>query len=86
MSVLPSVLIVCESYTYTCLLYTSYPFGFKTDTMVDVLSKHGYQLAFTTKHDFVHPGDNPLEVSRIIIWPETTLVQFEQRITPKPSH
>lgn len=64
----------------------AYPFGFKTDTMVDVLSKHGYQLAFTTKHDFVHPGDNPLEVSRIIIWPETTLVQFEQRITPKPSH
>lgn len=58
----------------------AYPFGAINDHLLEVLAERQYSLAFTTKHGFVKPGDDPLTLKRIIIWPDTTIEQFEHKL------
>ena len=58
----------------------AYPYGAVNHVLTDVLALRDYQLAFTTKHGLVAQGDDPFRLKRIIIWPGTTLEQFQARM------
>jgi len=60
--------------------YFTYPFGQYKKETIKLLKETGFTMAFTTKIGTVKPGDDPYQLKRHGIDPDTTLQQFKQII------
>ncbi len=60
--------------------YFTYPFGHYTQETIKILKETGFTMAFTTKIGTVRPGDDPYQLKRLGIDPDTTLEQFKKII------
>lgn len=57
-----------------------YPYGDYNQTVRDMVEKAGYRYAFTTKHGSFKIGDDPLQVNRLTIFGNMTLLEFGLRV------
>jgi peptidoglycan/xylan/chitin deacetylase (PgdA/CDA1 family) len=60
--------------------YFAYPFGQYKHKTIDILKETGFTMAFTTKIGTVKPGDDPYQLKRHGIDPDTTLEEFKHII------
>jgi peptidoglycan/xylan/chitin deacetylase (PgdA/CDA1 family) len=60
--------------------YFTYPFGHYKPETIEILKETGFTMAFTTKIGTVHPGDDPYQLKRRGIDPDTTLEEFKKII------
>ncbi|WP_374719578.1 polysaccharide deacetylase family protein [Parageobacillus toebii] len=60
--------------------YFAYPFGQYKQETIDILKETGFTMAFTTKIGTVKPGDDPYQLKRYAIEPNTTLEEFKHII------
>ncbi|MCL6615618.1 MAG: polysaccharide deacetylase family protein [Anoxybacillus ayderensis] len=60
--------------------YFTYPFGQYTDETIRLLKETGFTMAFTTKIGTVKPGDDPYQLKRVGVEPDTTIEQFKKMI------
>jgi peptidoglycan/xylan/chitin deacetylase (PgdA/CDA1 family) len=60
--------------------YFAYPFGQYKQETINILQETGFTMAFTTKTGTVKPGDDPYQLKRYGIGPDTTLEEFKHII------
>lgn len=60
--------------------YFAYPFGQYKQETINILKETGFTMAFTTKVGTVKPGDDPYQLNRRGIGPDTTLEEFKRII------
>jgi peptidoglycan/xylan/chitin deacetylase (PgdA/CDA1 family) len=60
--------------------YFAYPFGQYKQETIDILKETGFTMAFTTETGTVKPGDDPYQLKRYGIGPDTTLEEFKHII------
>ena len=58
----------------------AYPGGAYTPTVLAAARELGYRLGFGTERGYVRPGDDPLTLRRIIIFPGTNIQTFERLV------
>jgi len=54
----------------------SYPFGAYNDEIIRMLQETGYKMAFNIRPGYVYPGDDPFQLKRLGVYPETTVEDF----------
>jgi peptidoglycan/xylan/chitin deacetylase (PgdA/CDA1 family) len=60
--------------------YFTYPFGQYKQETINISKQTGFTMAFTTKVGTVKPGDDPYQLKRLGIGPDTTLEEFKRII------
>lgn len=59
----------------------AYPFGAYDKKALDILKKHNYKTAYTTKEGYVKRGDTKLELKRLGVYPDTTIEKFKKIVS-----
>lgn len=64
----------------------AYPFGRYNETALTAYRQAGVRLGFTVANGYVRPGDDPLQLKRLIVWPGLTRCRFAALVTNDPSN
>jgi hypothetical protein len=64
----------------------AYPFGRYNETALTAYRQAEVRLAFTVENGYVRPGDDPLRLKRLIVWPGLTRCRFAALVTGDASN
>lgn len=59
----------------------AYPGGKFNDSVIELLKKRGYRMAFTIDNGLIKPGDNSFRLRRVGIGRDTSWVEFKIRVS-----